>query len=137
MKKDTNRIFILANGKVNRVIDPASPEQIALFKKDIHEFLKSSVLASERESIEAAIWVDNCDHCHNPYTVFDWSWWKTGDSTKQRESTLKILQSYNAGIKETEWSSGESLADETIRNFCEDCYCNFADDELGIRHIEA
>ncbi len=138
------RIYIIADEKVIKTLKSLDWEQVKnlhVFRhkeSDIKDFLGRAGIEFD-DSIEAVILADECDKCHKLYDLFDWSWYRderasaTPNEWDRYLSRLtEAIQNVDPEFLNTEWSSSEDRKTGKTKNFCEDCYCNYSDEELGV-----
>ena len=135
------KMFVIEDNKVAKVFDDFPKEEYFNNRDNIRrfspieaqDFLKDNGYETS-EKLQSIVFVDGCDCCKDYFTIPGWGW-ESEDSRELTNNDIeyfdKIIHAYDNNIEVTEWSSGTTIDGDTL-NFCEDCYSNKNDKELGI-----
>ena len=129
------KIYVIENDMVAHTVENATWEEVNDIKQlalDLHPertmpkmlaFLKSKNIEAT-DKIQGVVYAHSCDKCGKLYGVPDLGWYWESDQYTCRDIILANDKDYDT----TTWNSLET--DDSVYNFCEDCWSLFSDEEL-------
>lgn len=147
-----NKIYIVVNDKVAKVVENLPSEKFYLFKKfygilkdeEYADFINNvkEVLYPEMESfdnIQAVALADSCTHCGKLTNMIDWSYCA---NDVDKNEVWNIISKYDSSLQLTElWHSPKYInpAEHNgleYANICDACWEKYSDKELGVTYDE-